>query len=158
MRRTQKYQKFWATPISSWDRTLSRIKPYSNNTHSSDLPKFCILYELLSNRSKYLNKETVLVSCAYPAKDPNLELCQGSGIYNFTTQWALQTLYCFGDWRRVIEYQHCKPDYEFYWLYVYLYAFNFTCLIYFSLGRKSVVLINSVSLLETSASSNLPLL
>ncbi len=158
MRRTQKYQKFWATPISSWDRTLARIKPYSNNTHSSDLHKFCILYEVISNRSKHLNKETVLVSYAYSAKDPNLELCQRSGIYNFTRQWALQNFNCFGDWRKVIEYQHCKLDYKFYWLYVYLYAFNFTCLIYFSLRRKLVVLINYVSLLETSASSNSPLL
>ncbi len=64
--------------------------------------------------SKCFNKETVLISCAYPAKDPNLELCQGSGIYNFKTQRALQTINCYGDWRKVIEYQPCKPDYEFY--------------------------------------------
>ncbi len=74
------------------DKTLARIKPYSNNTHSSDLHKFCVLYAVLPDHSKCLNKETVIVLCTYPVKGPNLELCQGSAIYNFTTQWALQSM------------------------------------------------------------------
>ncbi len=79
---------------STWeiDKTLARIKPYSNNTHSSDLHKFCVLYEVLSDHSKCLNKETVIILCTYPAKGPNLEFRQGSDIYNFTTQWTLQSM------------------------------------------------------------------
>lgn len=93
----QKYKNVLSHSTCKIDRTLAQIKPCSNNTHSSDLHKFCTLYEVLSDRSKCLNKETVLVLSAYPVKGPNLKLCQGSGIYDFITQWALQNLNYYGD-------------------------------------------------------------
>jgi len=57
------------------DRTFARIKPYSNNTYS-DLHKFCILYEVFSDRNKCFNKETVLVPCAYTAIDPDCKFAK----------------------------------------------------------------------------------
>ena len=72
------------------------------------------MFEVLPDLSKCLNEENVLVLCTYPAKDHNLELFQGSGTYNFTTQWALQNINCYEDWRKIIEYQDCKADYGFY--------------------------------------------
>ncbi len=67
------------------DGTFAKIKTYSNNTHS-DSHKFSILYKVLLDSSKCLKSDKVLVQCAYPAEDPNLELCQRSGVYNFTEQ------------------------------------------------------------------------